>query len=241
MAINIFLYINKNMSSFIFDYDTFYSYYNDNANLLIDNAPQDIYYFIRQQGSNKLGPRKTKTSNYYITISNGNKLYVSQLVNGDILFTILNDINGVLYADHYHFGLQNKYENITSSKSKIISTIFFHKTIQVPSTIPKNGGKYTKNCWFEDGISITDIKDIICMQEKSATMAKNFPFPSTFTLDIEFIQEIISRPFLGILNQGGAYKYTVKNLKELAKKRKIVGYSKLNKKDLIKLLKLKTK
>ena len=64
-------------------------------------------------------------------------------------------------------------------------------------------------------------------------MSKRFPFH--FAKDIEFIQEILSRPFLGIQNQGGG-NYTVKILKEHAKKNNIGGYSKMNKQELIKML-----
>jgi hypothetical protein len=227
---------------FNFDYATFYNYYTDKKNLLINNNPIDIYFFPQNPLLTLELPDKKVTSNYYITIG-GIHVYISLIgKNNNIIFTIPNDINGVFYDDHYHFGLQLKDEKtiLLVPSYKKIPTVFFHKTVQLPYPLSK-GGKDSTLCWFRDGISITNIKDIVCTQEKSTTMNVKFPFPSTFTLDMDFIQEIISRPFLGIRNQGGAYKYTVKNLKELAKKRKIVGYSKLNKKDLIKLLKIKIK
>ena len=223
------------MSSFMFDYTTFYNYYNDKTKLINDPTPSDIYYFLYPSGPRITNPIKSVNSDYYITISGGIRVYISQLVNGDILFTIPNEINSLFYADHYHFGLQIKDERtkLLIPSYKNVPTVFFHKTIQLPHPL-SNGGKDTRHCWFRNGSYITDIKDIICTQETSSRMIGKFPF--NFSKDIEFIQEIISRPFLGILNQGGGDKYTVKKLKELAKKNKIIGYYKMNKKNLIKIL-----
>jgi hypothetical protein len=98
---------------------------------------------------------------------------------------------------------------------------FFHKTIQDPIRT----GKLPSKCYFSDGISISQIENIICEQEKSSNMKTKFPFDHP--RDIEIITEIISRPFIGIVNLGGAKVHTgkrggkyilVKNKKRYIKK-----------------------
>jgi hypothetical protein len=223
------------MNSFTFDYSRFYNFYTDRQNLILDPITTDVYYFLDIPRPTVSTPEKTINSDYYMTIS-GNKIYVSQIVNGDILFTIPNLINGFVYADHYHFGLDMRNDkSVLNTSVGTVPTVFFHKTIQLPQPLSKTGGKDTVHCWFRNGTIIVDVKDIICTQQKTGKMNKKFPFPQTFTTDFEFLQEILTRPFLGIQNQGGGNK-TVKELREFAKLRNITGYSKMNKHNLIKLL-----
>jgi hypothetical protein len=73
------------MNSFTFDYTVFYNYYTDVRNLIYDPTPSDVYFFLISSGPKITTPKKTRNSNYYMTISGGTRLYISQLVNGDIL------------------------------------------------------------------------------------------------------------------------------------------------------------
>ena len=93
--------------------------------------------------------------------------------------------------------------------------VFFHKTIQIPILTGKNQSR----CYFPDGIQISQIDNIICHQEKNKIMKDKFPYHHP--RDIEIITEIISRPFIGIVNLGGDIhigkrggKYIIKNNKK---------------------------
>jgi len=221
------------MTPFLFEYAKFYTYYMDTTNLIQSYTRAPLYYFKNNPGPRIIQPKPGILPRFYIQISGGVKVYVSPLATNEILFTIPNNINSKLYSDHYHFGLNNTNEMTSLMQSfGNIPNVFFHKTIQLPHPL-SNGGKAIQNCWFRDKMTMTNVKDVICTQQKSARMLDKFPFH--FAKDIEFIQEIIARPFLGIQNQGGG-KYTVKMLKELAKKANIKGYYKMNKRELFKMI-----
>ena len=183
------------MTSFKFDYNTFYKYYMNESNLLRENTQYIMYYFRFNPRPKISYPDQTTTPNFYITIG-GLKIYVEPFGrNQNIMFTIPNTINGVIFSDHYHFGLESMYEHtirISTDKTKPVPTIFFHKTIQLPHPL-SNGGKDTKKCWFRDGIHVQDIRDIICTQQKDAVMGNNFPFP--FRTSILFFLKRNSIPF----------------------------------------------
>lgn len=187
------------MSSFIFDYSVFYDYYTDSRNLLQDHNQKDYLHFFLDI------PRRTRQQStripyptYYITI-NGVKVYITLLNKRRILFTLPTFIDNAMWANHYHFGLDLFVDRTSNLKPKPkIPLVFFHKTVQNP---PQNG-KQEKRCFFRNGCTISEIETVICEQEKNTIMSDKFPFD--FPQDIEFIKEIIARPFIGIVNFGGS-------------------------------------
>lgn len=187
---------------FIFDYSTFYNYYTNPQNLLIDNNPNTMIYFIGNKQN------RSTTPNTYITIAQ-KKIFITDMKDSkkQLLFSTKEHIvNNIIYDNHYHFGIEPKIER--SSLNNIpINTIFFHKTLQLPST----NDTFKISCYFRDGTSITDIEQIICTNQKNSIFKNNFSFnflaynKLTYNEDLEFISEIISRPFLGIKNPGGGF------------------------------------
>lgn len=134
------------MTSFKFDYSIFYNFYTDKQNLIHDPIITDVYYFLDIPRPKVAAPKNTNNSDYYMTISS-NKIYVSQSVNGDILFTIPHLINGLVYADHYHFGLDMRDDkSVLNTSVGTVPTVFFHKTIQLPQPLSKTGGKDMVHC-----------------------------------------------------------------------------------------------
>lgn len=142
--------------NFNFYYNTFYNYYSNLANLQQIHTPISTTYYKKNMGV--YHPYNNILTHYitiggtqiFITIRGGNK--------GILHFTIPKNINGIFYDDHYHFGIEPKYDPI--SKRKNVMTVFFHKTDQDPVI-----GASTKiDCWFEDGINMSykDIDKIIC-------------------------------------------------------------------------------
>jgi hypothetical protein len=181
------------MTTYNFDYNIFYNYYTDTNNLLIDPPNNNIIYYFY----NEPGPRSQKEIPVphplnYITINNGTKVYITELSNKQLLFTLPTLINNKLWSNHYSFGTEI-FEYRKSKKQVLM--VFFHKTTQDPN---KNG-KIPNRCYFEDGTLITDVEKIICQQETKSQMDTKF-----LINDISFIKEIINRPFLGIVNFGGS-------------------------------------
>jgi hypothetical protein len=222
--------------SYLFDFNTFYNYYINVTNLLHDPTTIAISYFTHNPRPTISTPSLKSNSNYYITIGGGIiRVYITVLLdyNGqplpskNLLFTIPTLINNIYYDNHYHFGLQQIDERtiLLNPIYKKIPSIFFHKTIQLPPPL-STGGKNTMHCWFRDNISISKVEDIICTQERSSQIKNKFPWD--FQRDVEFISEILSRPFLGILNPGGGGihigkrggKYKIKNGKKIYIKNK---------------------
>ena len=139
-------------------------------------------------------------------VINNDKFYVTNN-KGDILFTFPVFIDGKYWDFHYHFGVNSNFKDKVSKK--LIDVIFFHKTEQNPNKKEKN----SYNCYFPDKIEIFNVADIICIQETSNKMGNKFPITDN---DFKNIEEIIRRPFLGLIN-GGANN-TIRN-KKIMKKR----------------------
>ena len=185
------------MTSFVFDYNTFYNYYTNPNNLFIDSRQDnpELNYYLNEYNPGQI-PITKSCPNKFITIGVGIKgsggigIYIEKLSNRRLLFTIPTEINGKYWDNHYHFGIK-----LFNGKGNLI---FFHKTVQNPST----NGKIPSRCYFQDNLNIQNIENIICQQEKNQIMAGRFPFHHI--RDMEIIKEIISRPFLGIVNLGGS-------------------------------------
>ena len=207
-----------------FDYNNFYNY-------LVDNQ-QKIYYYFTGSSNPTYNPQYRKSANLpnnYISINN-TKIYfkISNQATKTILFIIPKLYNNDLYGDHYTFGIE-KLDQVTiltnPPKQKNMDTIFFHKTIQIPET-NNTGYKVQTRCHFRNMSDIISVSDIICTNEKDSYMIDKFPFEKKFPLqdpkDIEYITELICRPFIGIINQGGKIIYKGKKggLYFLSKNRK---------------------
>lgn len=125
----------------IFDYTQFFLYYSDVNNLLLDPNPPTMYYYKKDYQS-KIPPYPTNITGHYIDIDN-NKVYVNILNSNSIIFSIPTNVNGILWDNHYHFGIIN---NFTKKQRNVFNqdVIFFHKTIQDPS----KPGKTHKRCFI---------------------------------------------------------------------------------------------
>jgi hypothetical protein len=185
------------MTSFIFNYNNFYNYYTNPNNLFTDSRNnKPILNHYRLEYITGQTPIPTQCPNQFITIgvgirgSGGVGVYIQILPNRKLLFTIPTEINGQYWDYHYHFGRASFY-----NKGNLI---FFHKTIQDPNANTKS----VSRCYFHDNLTIQNVEDIICEQETIRKMSQKFPFHHL--RDIEIIKEIISRPFLGIVNLGGS-------------------------------------
>lgn len=162
----------------IFDYNTFYNYYKDPSNINIDLNPPIFRYFKRHRIF-------TAIKNNYIILKDGTRIYIDNSSTGGILFTIYDpsDLNN--WDNHFHFGIESNFScrNPACTDS---SAIYFHKTIQ------STNGKIPKNCYFRVNQNIENIEDIDCLETTSNKMRNRFPIGSK---DLEFIKEIIQRPF----------------------------------------------
>jgi hypothetical protein len=102
------------MTSFIFNYNTFYNYYTNRNNLFTDtrvNKPL-LNLFLNEPSPNIVQSTSTTTcSDKFITIgvgvggTGGIGVYIKQRPNRTLLFTIPTKINGVYWDFHYHFGI----------------------------------------------------------------------------------------------------------------------------------------
>jgi len=123
-----------------------------------------------------------------------------------LFFTFPKLINGKYWDFHYHFGLDT-----TKFKDKVtkipIDVIYFHKTRQDANR------KFSDNCFFRDNLLITNVEDIHCVQTVLNKMTRFFPPDGE---DFKYIEEIISRPFLGI-RLGGAKRRTRRTRKHVRK------------------------
>ena len=184
---------------FTFDYNQFYDYYNNKTNLSADKKPPITYYYLPHD--------KRLLANYrlkhYITIDN-KRFYVT--TTGDrVMFTFPQFIDGKYWDFHYHFGLDTQFIH---DKIKT-PAIFFHRTKQIPAEEKKR----SDNCYFPDGVTIDKVEDIQCFQTRYNTMATEFPPDGE---DFKYIEEIISRPFLGV-RLGGAKRRTRRTRKHVRK------------------------
>ena len=109
---------------FIFDYDTFYDYYTDSANLYVDDSPRPTVYFFNRGDIAKPAKSNTISKNYVII--NGVKIYIAEVKQTKaLLFTIPTNIDGNLFDFHYHFGI--RYINPETDPTVIDMTYFYDK------------------------------------------------------------------------------------------------------------------
>lgn len=118
----------------------------------------------------------------------------------------------------YKFSIKNANKlNILDDSSSIsdietikpIEEIYFHKTIQVPSTNNMIGHIKHKSCKFNNNITIDNVYYIICNPEKELNTKT---MESSFLLnELEQIREIISRPFK---HHRGGKRRTLKKRKD---------------------------
>lgn len=91
---------------FIFDYNQFYDYYKNAANLSVDKKPPITYYYLRHNDKLFANYRLK----HYITIDN--KRYYVTTTRDRVMFTFPQLIDGKYWDFHYHFGINPgfKYE-----------------------------------------------------------------------------------------------------------------------------------
>lgn len=189
-------------NSIKFNLNKFLNYYKDPNNPHIYTEPNQLttsYYYTNK--IIKRGP----LSQRYIRI-NGEKLYITTYIKHGIehiLFTIPKNVNGVLWDDHYHFGLNVQYPSMRKTrKTHNVRAIFFHKTIQLPNG--NKGSKTSKKCFFYDNIPLKYISRVKCVSDGTKRMKDIFPITSD---DYLYIHEIIRRPFYEV-KKGGLRKKT---------------------------------
>lgn len=196
-----------------FDINDFFHYYKDPSNpyIFTDNHNYITHFY----DENNIEVSKP-LSQRYIKV-NGEKLYITNYYDDEnvehMLFTIPNDVSGVLWDDHYHFGLETNYKSNRNTRRRdieIIPAIFFHKTIQRPF----RGKKDAPRCHFYEKAPLYRIGEIKCVSDRKKRMKHIFP---TNTPDFIYIKEIIERPFY---RRGGGGKKTRKNIKKTRKIRK---------------------
>jgi len=196
------------MASFLYEYDKFYDYYTNPNNYVVDNSPRKIiWYYIDEPYTNQK-PLSVKLSRKYIVVNN-KQLYIKTTNTGGILFTFPVKINGKLWDFHYHFGLSDFKNNKTGK-----FLVYFHKTIQNPSKT----GKERDNCYFDNIQTVTDVSILRCGQTRNDIMYELF---SKNGEDYAIIEELISRPFLGIRIGGNSKNKTLKKNKKTKKRRTI--------------------
>jgi hypothetical protein len=188
--------------SLIFDFGQFYNFYTDVNNKMIftdtrTNRPL-VYFYTRDVKTYAFIDVGKAMSTQYIT-SYGIKVFITKHGNG-LLFSIPKLINGRFWDFHYHVGLNVAFKDLNDNVTKHM--IFFHKTIQIPS---KNE-KEQKRCYFQDQLTITDVRNIVCKNNKqSKTMSQNFPFDHV--KDIEIISDILTRPWTRVQTGGLTHAY----------------------------------
>ena len=111
---------------FIFDYDTFYNYYTDPANLYIDDTPRPNVYFFNRSDITKPPKLSTISKNYIIV--NEVKIYITEVKQTKaLLFTIPTSIGGIFFDFHYHFGVRHINPKVDPI---VIDMTYFYDTPQ---------------------------------------------------------------------------------------------------------------
>ena len=159
---------------FKYNYDAFYNYYTNNANLhTYNHNGLKLKYFkdIPRPTQNK--PFDNILPTTYISIR-GMPIYVNALNTNskDLLFTIPTYINGEWWDNHYHFGIDMREDRFSNRSPKpLIEIIYLHKTIQDPNS----SGKNVRHCHFRNNITLTTVDDIVCRN-----FSANVSNPSTY-------------------------------------------------------------
>jgi hypothetical protein len=212
-----------------FNLNEFFNYYNDPANLSIDPVSLRTTFYVRDNTNRSIVKPITKRLSQNYILVNGNKLYVTYYISKGVknmLFTTPVDINGVLYDFHYHFGLTKRYKSYrTTRTNKRMDVVFFHKTIQDPTT-----QRFKRDeCYFEKNIPLNDISQIKCINEKTNTMSDVFPI---YDPDFSIIEEIINRPNYSqtITIAGGSARKT-RRARRKYKQRKTIRNMRCNKRN----------
>jgi hypothetical protein len=170
----------------LFDYNKFYNFYTNNV--IWEHNPPWVNYIDRFKVNTK------QKQGRFIHIQ-GKKIYIDTVpMSGDMLsdgliFSILRDVNGKLWDDHFYFGIKN------GARYHRPSIVFFHKTIQDTVTPQKK----PTNCYFPPDQDIRNIEIIDCINSTTGSkMASNDKFPIT-TDDFKIIKMIIQMPFMTLL------------------------------------------
>jgi hypothetical protein len=180
-------------NSFQFDYDIFYNYYTTESNLETDPSPPQISYY--PQTSSKISVQK-QASNKFIRIDN-KEIYIThhgQKEKKGLLFSLPPEENTLeRWDDHFHFGIDDdiKIKNPITKKSKKITGVYFHKTVQHPE---KGGGKELISCYFPPKMEIN--RDMKNFEEMKCLQRGNNMNQLYTDRDFHYLNEIISRPFL---------------------------------------------
>lgn len=195
--------------SFIFNYNIFYNYYKNHSNLLKTSDNVSVKYYRNIATGYQQIPEKTTLSKNYIVVGT-NKIYVSELSNQNLLFTIPVEINGELWDTHYHFVLGKiiPTEKTIKKHTPVMDVIKLHKTVQHPE-------KHTKEnlfCFYEKTTRFTNLTDFSSMKcaQSNGTMQSVFSQE-----DLEIIYNIIKRPFLS--TRGGRKNMNIKQTKTINK------------------------
>ena len=179
-------------NSFQFDYDIFYNYYTTDSNLETDPSPPQISYY--PETSSKI-PVQKQASNKFIRIDN-KEIYIKhhgQREKKGLLFSLPPEENtSERWDDHFHFGIDHniKIKNPITKKSKKITGVYFHKTLQHPET---GGGKELISCYFPPKMEIN--RDMKNFEEMKCLQRGNNMNQLYTERDFHYLNEIISRPF----------------------------------------------
>lgn len=148
--------------SYLFTYKTFFDFYTNPNNLNTAQPPHnDLFYYPKEPFppmKPKQKPMRKPFPSQFIVID-GIVVYVSLMKSkndtnicdssglygrnfpDDLLFSIpYIDSMGRYMDNHYHFGLT--CTETARNKNKMMSIIFFHKTVQIDET----AGKTHRNC-----------------------------------------------------------------------------------------------
>lgn len=138
------------MTSFTFNYDTFYDYYTDPKNVIYDKTDcVNMHYYVSRKNKTYVPAKISKDKCHHIDL-NGQKIYVrsyskpnnfnlnstnlaSEITSG-IMFSMPTLIDGVLFYFHYHFGKTTATEHkIIRNKKYIKHKNIHNKTETNPS------------------------------------------------------------------------------------------------------------
>jgi hypothetical protein len=191
-----------------FDYNTFYNYYTNPANQKKARSYKIYFYH-----NNNPKEHYTHTSNEIITIDRKN-YYVKRNTGAphSLQFTMPFYSKGKWWDNHYHFGLDPQFKNRHTGQT--IPVIYFHKTVQNTTLSVPN--KTHINCYFPADQDVDNLEIADCLETSSSQLGSSHKFPSTHP-DFHIIQEIIRRPFYGIMFGG---KRCTKKNKKMRKTRK---------------------
>ena len=117
-----------------FNYDLFYNYYTDRHNPKIKTFSENqqiAYFYVKNKKTHKVTLLHDILSKKYITINN-KTVHIKKIGKNELLFSIPQEINNILWDNHFHFGKSDTFESHSKRNRDIHSVVFFHNTIQNP-------------------------------------------------------------------------------------------------------------